>query len=83
MDSNTDSSQPASHWQPINTAPLDDTVLVFLAPIQAIDLCHQCSERERWVSGSGTVWPPGVCTHWMPLPPAPSGFKEHTWTTES
>ena len=62
----------AAGWQPIATAPKDEQVLIFMAGIGAIDIAHQRADVSRWVSGGGTVWPPGVCTHWMLLPPAPS-----------
>lgn len=70
---NTRAAQP-SQWQPIARAPEGETVLVYMASIDAIDLAHRM-ENGRWVSGGGTVWPDGVCTLWHPLPSAPDSAE--------
>lgn len=61
-------TEPTPQWQPIKTAPKDECVLVCMGAIEAVDVAFLRSDVNRWVSGGGTVWPQGVCTHWMPLP---------------
>ena len=58
-------------WHPIETAPEDEQVLVYMPCIEAIDLAHLNPESKRWTSSGGTTWPPNVITKWMPLPLPP------------
>lgn len=57
-------------WQPIETAPKDEWVLVWLDA----DECHAIAEfsEGRWFDDQGIMHnhPPSF---WMPLPPPPQG----------
>lgn len=64
-----------SEWQPISTAPEGESVLVYMKLIDAVDMAHK-ADTGRWISNGGTIWPPNVITHWMPLPPPPSSHQE-------
>jgi hypothetical protein len=62
-----------STWQPIETAPRDDTVIL-IAGREGISTAQWKERRREWqvyTSENGwqecEVWP----THWMPLPDAP------------
>lgn len=57
-------------WQPIETAPKGESVLVYMPQLEAVEMSHQ-TEDGRWIGNSGLKWPPGVLSHWMPLPAAP------------
>jgi hypothetical protein len=63
-----------STWQPIESAPEDEDVLVIgtlynmLVPDPHI---HVAAYRRGWWSGNRTV---SHVSHWMPLPPMPSNL---------
>lgn len=76
-----------TEWQPIETAPTDGSVDIFIATlhngkVQQIDFyAHQELESESWempqqyliwVSAFGNVEEP---THWAPMPKIPAAKK--------
>ena len=72
-------------WQPIDTAPLDRFVLLACPSgykttprVFTTGIMHSDYKQGRWVDHANddlTDW--GMePTHWMPLPPAPSGVNE-------
>jgi hypothetical protein len=65
-----------SAWQPIETAPKDVDVLVYLfgaaIPIRVAMLCPGVRGEGVWVdTGCNTIRSPFFITHWMPLPEPP------------
>jgi hypothetical protein len=65
-------------WQPIDTAPKTDYILVFPALMGVPLVAIWCDKLEVWraaMTENTTPFPP---THWMPLPdpPTPSPAKE-------
>ena len=70
-----------SEWRPIETAPVDQAVLLHSRPCGAIVGIFS-SERGEWRSpGPGE---PALAidkdqiTHWMPLPPEPEAASQPT-----
>jgi Lar family restriction alleviation protein len=67
------SPQPApAGWRPIQTAPKDQTVLLYGA--KRLEMCVGMNHSQReWVTDTTSEWasmyPP---THWMPLPASPT-----------
>ena len=70
-------------WQPIETAPTDETPILVWGGTYETDLSEPYKNDEiRLVSRSGAIWyETGGCyyaswvsnpTHWMPLPPPPT-----------
>jgi hypothetical protein len=66
-------------WQPIETAPSDQRVLVNFkgaGPIVAYRTPDQPDYWTRYIGfGKSTYWPTvhgDFATHWMPLPAAPA-----------
>ena len=60
-------------WQPIETAPIDQVILVKIKwdtdPITAT----KCSASSGWIDFKGGPIQPSEClTHWIPLPQVPS-----------
>lgn len=61
-----------SEWQPIETAPKDEWILVFGTHTRS--LCPVLTVRwdgDEWQSGDDGYRPYVVPTHWMPLPEPP------------
>ena len=50
-------------WQPIETAPMHGTFLIFVAP----HIVSASRFRMAWMSRGESLTP----THWMPLPEPP------------
>lgn len=72
-----------SEWQPIETAPRDQEIDLWLVPkdgarpLRAPDCAWRLVDgRHQWVSRGDRGWEPlaglGAITHWMPLPAPPS-----------
>jgi len=64
-------------WQPIDTAPKDGTPILGFIPSyyqgkggMVVAVWMDFSDRPGWYSEISSVHEP---THWMPLPPAPTG----------
>jgi hypothetical protein len=60
-------------WQPIETAPKDQTEIIVLCGAKDIRLgwfFAPSSLTQNWLDQNGKRIKP---THWMPLPPAPDG----------
>lgn len=56
-------------WQPIETAPKDGDVLVYVARSKEQFVAYWDEEEEAWrFAPNAKLKTP---THWMPLPPAP------------
>lgn len=63
-------STESAGWQPIETAPTDNTpVLVWQAPWEFPSRATFTTDDEVWCSAGGIEVNP---THWMPLPTPPS-----------
>lgn len=68
-----------SEWQPIETAPLEKTVLLWWRPIDDNPWAEACvigqvsaHEPGKWWNGQrGEYQDLWHVTHWMPLPPGP------------
>jgi hypothetical protein len=60
---------PTITWQPIETAPLDEWVLVYAAPAHGLD-GFICTARYH-SDGGWCVDELRHTTHWMPLPEPP------------
>lgn len=58
-------------WQPIETAPRDVNVLVYSTG--TFYVAHFNTFFNRWRNIDGPSFPLATPTHWMPLPPAPTG----------
>jgi len=60
-----------SEWQPIDTAPWDELILV--GPTKRMGICVAMHDsREGWVTETISEWSPIYApTHWMPLPEPP------------
>lgn len=61
------------NWQPINTAPKDETtVLLGWDYLQIVGLAYWHTERDDWWALDGdTSYYTKNPTHWMPLPEPP------------
>lgn len=61
-------------WRPIETAPRDDLLLVYI-PFQngcgCFDIVSWDHEDEDWREREGDLLGAHKPSHWMPLPPAP------------
>lgn len=68
-------AQLQQRWKPIETAPRDEQVLVYMQVIDAIDIAHKPEGLSSWISGGGTKWPAAAVSHWMPLPPPPTNTE--------
>ena len=64
---------PVESWQPIETAPSGESVLVYGAPTpkQMGEWYVATNFDGAWEQPNG-AWPDVQPTHWMPLPAAPS-----------
>ena len=68
-----------SDWQPIETAPVNKTVLFWWRPINPNPYAEACvigqissyEEGKWWDSARGEYQDVWHVTHWMPLPGAP------------
>ena len=65
----------AMQWRPIETAPSDEYVWVsmfaFNKPEHGRLQCEAVKHNGEWLLyDEAKAWPP---THWMPLPPQPTG----------
>lgn len=63
-----------SEWQPIETAPNSEKVVIFSVPTREIPIMARGD--DYWlnrVEGKGTAYWLDGATHWMPLPPPPGG----------
>lgn len=63
-------------WMPIESAPKDQTILLYGA--KRLEICVGMNHsRDGWVTDTTSEWasmyPP---THWMPLPPPPGQSQE-------
>jgi hypothetical protein len=67
-------------WQPIDTAPNDENVLVFVPPdddegsgIMGVARFHRYARGDGgWWQWDSEYWPVDISpTHWMPLPEPP------------
>ena len=63
------SDPQSTRWQPIETAPLDQWVLVYAAPAHGLD-GFICTARHH-SDGGWCVDELRHTTHWMPLPEPP------------
>lgn len=57
-------------WQPIETAPKGEVVLVYSS--HGVDIAHFGLLYEGWLDENYEDIDP---THWMPLPPPPKGIE--------
>jgi hypothetical protein len=62
-----------SEWQPIETAPKDRTILLWV-PYDAWQVCAWDELHKEWVSTGGLSFD-AVPTHWMPLPEPPAATQ--------
>jgi len=77
-------SEPPAHWQPIETAPKDGTLIIVWMRDEAPHRAWQYLNGQlspnllalaSWTNHNGGGWVsfhPGQPTHWMPLPAPPS-----------
>ena len=69
-------AQSQSPWQPINTAPVDGTVLLVRTRKGCHLACHVPGEPEGWMEQSGAYMlledTTGLPSHWIPLPSLPN-----------
>ena len=63
-------SEP-EQWQPIETAPKDQTDILTFSKEGKIDVGYW--ENELWCDGDYSYW---EATHWMPLPTPPSELEK-------
>jgi hypothetical protein len=58
-------------WQPIETAPMDEPILI--PPTKRLGMCVAMHHsRDGWVTETPSEWVPIYPpTHWMPLPEPP------------
>ena len=62
-------------WQPIETAPKDETIFLAWTPTHnggCVDFCIWANLLERWQDPDAEVGGKMEPTHWMPLPEAPN-----------
>lgn len=68
--------EPAAEWQPIETAPKDGTPILGLVMPPRMQASLEGPRVVKWVGEYGMWSMPGIsgltCSHWMPLPKAPS-----------
>lgn len=57
-------------WQPIETAPKDEEILIFQPEPQYIGKVHWCVGLPGWWHSNEVPYTPQP-THWMPLPKEP------------
>lgn len=66
-------------WQPIETAPHQIIILLCWWDDMIEEWCYECAfaswGKKNSLGHSNRSWH-GEATHWMPLPPAPSGQEE-------
>lgn len=62
------------NWQPIETAPDGEPVLIYLAPIDAVHMAHRAD--TVWYCSGGTKFPASCITHWMPVPAPPVEVRD-------
>lgn len=60
-------------WQPIETAPSGQVLLLYFPEIRNRHLIH--CYPERICSGKAGEYPSRPPTHWMPLPPIPQNNR--------
>ena len=62
-------------WQPIETAPKDEWVLVYYGEGSMVDTVSIacCRSSYDWADWDGDLY--GTPTHWMPLPPPPEASE--------
>jgi hypothetical protein len=66
----------APAWQPIETAPKDETAIWVLDTLHGKPWYYECIWNGiQWYHGFGDAWPKANPTHWMPLPSLPAGPK--------
>ena len=60
-----------NQWQPIETAPKDELILV--GPAKRMGICTAMNHtQDGWVTETPSEWVSIYTpTHWMPLPPEP------------
>lgn len=65
-----------SEWQPIETAPKDELILV--GPTKRMGICAAMNHsRDGWVTETCSDWVSIYTpTHWMPLPAPPTGASQ-------
>jgi hypothetical protein len=56
-----------SEWQPISTAPKDESKILTFAPEYGILINRWSAKHREWYTSPPAHEP----THWMPLPEAP------------
>lgn len=67
-------------WQPIDTAPKDQMVLVYGRACN-FRLAYYDPHEARWMTIPG-MWGVGRPTHWMPLPAPPDEAQQQTPTVQ-
>lgn len=73
-----DVHRPAEGWQPVETAPKDAHVLLWvdiaIGPPLIVQGCwFEISRKEKgWIGGDGEIV---NASHWMPMPKAPQGAR--------
>jgi hypothetical protein len=70
-------------WQPMETAPLGERVLVNFKGFGAIVAYREAPDPVRWIRylgfGKSAFWPSvhaDYATHWRPLPPSPETERD-------
>lgn len=76
-----DAPQPRQVWQPIETAPTDEDVLLYFPThdaASAVLICHQFEDADGWYHQNADQSPDELTeqpTHWMPLPSPPQAQR--------
>lgn len=88
----TEKKLPFSIWQPIETAPMDGTLVLVFIPNLHEDM-HTARFGRQWMrpwKGKGWLWKDEnlnyngfAPTHWMPLPSPPNSIVEATVVQDS
>ena len=61
-----------SEWQPIETAPDNVYVLVWLSGFNRVARAWYCTATSLWYE-DGEVWDANIPTHWIYPPEPPKG----------
>jgi hypothetical protein len=58
----------ADRWRPIESAPIDGTLIIACRQDEPSSLSAVLWDDERWMDRDGDVWDFDYLTHWKPLP---------------